>query len=355
MTRFEDWLFEPEPGVFGELARIPFSILSLPYFLAVKARTAAFRKNWLKTHQLDLPVISIGNLTLGGTGKTPTAVWLAQKLSEKGLKPGLSIRGYHSRAEKNPVLLTGKADQDLNPGLIGDEAAMIAQKLKSIPVLIGKNRIQAGEKAKELGVQVLILDDGFQHLKLKRNLDIVLIDGSKTLSREKIFPRGRLREPLAGLRRANLIIISRAQEQMKDLAAEIKLIHPAAPVFKMRYRVIGADQFAGRKAFAFAGIAEPEQFFDLAQSLKIHLAGKKSFSDHHYYQEGELRELEREAKEKGAEILLTTEKDLTRLKNFQTRIPLQALTIEPDFFGEEERILGIVIKLLAEWKNAQGA
>ncbi len=346
MARWEDRLFETEPGILGELLRLPLTALAFPYALIGRARAWAFRNGWLASRKLPLPVISIGNLTLGGSGKTPVAIWLAEKLRDRGFQPAISIRGYRSQAERGLLLIKNSSDQKLDPNLVGDEACLIAKRLKNIPVLVGKNRTEAGIQAAEMGSRVLILDDGFQHLKLKRDLDILLLDAGKNIFREKLFPRGRLREPLSALKRAGMVILTRASEQTADLAAQIEKIHPACPVFKMRYRASAPGQSAGKKVFAFAGIADPLQFFELAQSLGLALAGKKSFSDHHYYSAEELAKIEREAYAAGAEMLLTTEKDLARLGSKKTGMRLEALLIEPDFLGDEEKILGPVIKKL---------
>ncbi len=354
MTRFQDRLLDPAPGMLGELIRFPLSAFSLPYLGLVRLRILAYRRGWLKSLHLNLPVISIGNLTLGGTGKTPIAIWLAEKLASNGIRPAVSIRGYRSRSENKLTVLTGESGT-ADPGLVGDEAALIAQRLKSIPVLVGKDRGRSGAKARELGAQVLILDDGFQHLKLGRNLDLVLVDGRNSPAKERMFPRGKLREPVSSLRRADLIIITRAQDSIERLERELKSFQPDSSVFKMRYRVIEDDKISGKNVFAFAGIADPEQFFELAQSLPVTLAGKKAFSDHHYYQDFELKGLAEEAKKNNAELLLTTEKDLVRIRNFKTEIPIRALKVEPDFFGDEDKIMRLVINKLKEWKNAESA
>lgn len=345
MTRFEDWLFEPQPGFFGEMLRAPFSAMSLLYLLGVKIRLFAYQKSIFQTHLLQLPVISIGNLTLGGTGKTPCVIWLARALEQKGIKTAISIRGYGSPAENALLLVDGKSKTP-DPAEVGDESAMMAQALPEIPLLVGKNRILAGAKAKELGAQILILDDGFQHLKIHREMDIVLIDGNKLLNAEKMFPRGKLREPLSSLRRADIVILSKPGEMAEEILAEIKKIHPACPIFKMRYQALYPEKFYGKKAYLFAGIADPEQFFKLCQSLKIHIVGKKAFSDHHQYNDKEIWKINAEAKKRGAEILLTTEKDFVRLKGFKSEIPVQTLPIKPDFFGDEEKIVGLIMNRL---------
>ena len=348
MQRFEDWLFESEPGWLGEILRSPFSALSIPYLALVKLRTLAYHHKILPSHKALIPVISIGNLSLGGTGKTPLTIWLAEKLMTKGIMPAISIRGYLSKAEKKLLILNKNSRENLNPKLIGDEACLLAQKLKNVPVIVGKNRVVASKIAKDLCSQVLILDDGFQHLKLKRNLDILLLDATKSLFKEKIFPRGRLREPISAIKRANIIIISRASELNEKIISEIKSLNQDCPIFKMRYKVVDSEILFSRKAYAFAGIADPEQFFNMLTSIGIQLIGKRAFSDHHYYQESELRELEKDAIIKGAEMLLTTEKDFMRIKNFKMSIPVHPVRIEPEFFAEEEKLLITVIDALKE-------
>jgi tetraacyldisaccharide 4'-kinase len=344
MARFEDWLFEPEPGLFGEIVRLPFSALSALYLPSIKLRALAYQKNIFKSHQLPVPVVAVGNLTVGGSGKTPTAIWLAQNLARNGFKPAISIRGYHSPAENSMAVIDGKNPGAADPELVGDEAALIAQKLPGIPVLVGKNRVASGRKAVELGANILVLDDGFQHLRLKRDVNILLIDGNKLLDREKMFPRGRLREPVSAIARGQ-VVISRGDEKLESNLARISEINPVAKIFRMRYRVTDPGRSAGKKAFAFAGIAEPGQFFALAKDAGVELVGKKEFSDHHIYVPDELRQVQAEAKSSGAEIILTTEKDRARIKSMASGLPLLALGIEPDFFGTENALLEEVVRL----------
>jgi len=347
MARFEDWLFEPKPGLLGEIARLPFSAISALYLPAIKLRTFAYQKNILKSQELPIPVVSVGNLTVGGSGKTPTAIWLAQKLAQKGFQPAISIRGYHSRAEDSLAVIDGKNPEAVDPDLVGDEAALMAKKLKGIPILVGKNRVASGQKAAELGANILVLDDGFQHLKLKRNVNILLIDGNKLLNCEKIFPRGRLREPVSAIARGQ-VIISRGDENFEGNREQINEINPGAKIFRMRYLVKNPERFAGKKAYAFAGIAQPGSFFALAKDAGMELVGKKEFSDHHIYVPGELKQVRAEAKSSGAEIILTTEKDLARIKSFESKLPILALEIELDFFGTENALLEEVVRLSKE-------
>jgi len=351
MKKFEDWLFKPETGFLGELVRFPFSLVSAIYYLVVKLRFLAYRGKFLKTHQALIPVISAGNLTLGGTGKTSFAIWLAKALLSSGIKPAISIRGYKSQSEKGLLCLDSSGRERISFELVGDEAHLLAKKLKGIPILVGKDRLRASLKAKDLGAEVLILDDGFQYLRLKRDLEIVLIDGGRSIFKERIFPRGRLREPVSGLKRANLVIITKSQEQNQELIFKLGKINPGLKIFKMRYRAVNAEQFLGKKVFTFAGIGDPEYFFQTIKRAKMELVGERAFSDHHYYKEGELKEMEKTAQALGAELLLTTEKDLVRIKNFKSALPILALEIEPDFLGQEPSLLELIIKRVKEQRK----
>jgi tetraacyldisaccharide 4'-kinase len=351
MPRFEDWLFDADPGISGELIRSPFSALALLYRLIISARAAAYANGVFKSFKLAIPVVSIGNLSLGGSGKTPTAIWLAQQLASQGFKPAVSTRGYRSGAENDLLVLAPESAGKTDARAAGDEALLIARKLQGAPVLVGSDRVRAGEKAIELGANILILDDGFQHLKIARDFNLALVDGRKLLSREKIFPRGRLREPVSALARADAVVLTRAEGLAEANLGLVKKLNPSAPVFRMRYRVGNAEQLAGKRAFGFAGIADPSHFFATALGCKIELVGKKAFSDHYNYQQSELLEMGKEARAGGAELLLTTEKDLARVRNFQTSLPVKALEIEPDFFDEEPRLIELAMAKVKGMRN----
>jgi len=351
MKKFEDWLFKPETDFLGELVRFPFSVASAIYYLVIKFRFFLYWGKILKTHQALIPVISIGNLTLGGTGKTPFAIWLTKALLSSGIKPAISIRGYKSQSEKGLLCLDSSGWDKISVERVGDEAYLLAEKLKGIPILVGRDRVRASLKAKDLGAEVLILDDGFQYLRLKKDLEIVLIDAVRSIFKERIFPRGRLREPVSGLKRAELVIFTKAQEQKQQLIFELGKINPNLKIFGMRYRVVNDEQFLGKKIFAFAGIGDPNYFFQTIKCAKIESVGERAFSDHHYYKPEELKEMEKTAQELGAELLLTTEKDEARIKNFKSALPILTLKIEPDFFGQESSLLELIIKKLKEQRK----
>jgi len=345
MPSWEQKLFDPSPGFLGEIVRAPLWLFAGIYRMGVKMRLDFYRRGWFHSHKIDIPVISVGNLTLGGSGKTPVVIWLAKKLAESGFKPAVSIRGFGARKEKE-IFILNNPQLDISVREVGDEAMLIFKKLKNVPVIVGKDRVEAGKRASELGAQILILDDGYQHIRLKRDVNILLIDARRSIFKEKLFPRGRLREPISQVSRAQIIIFTRSDGAFPSWAEEVKKINPSAQFFQMRLVPKDYEELCSKSAYAFSGICDPEDFFWLAESCKIKLVGKKAFQDHHFFTNKELKNMLREAKSKNAQLLLTTEKDIVRIENFNPELSLVALRVEPEFFGEESKLLSIVLNLI---------
>ncbi|MGH7376234.1 MAG: tetraacyldisaccharide 4'-kinase, partial [Candidatus Methylomirabilales bacterium] len=208
---------EAPGGAGGVLLRAGLRIASWAYGTAVVARTAAYRARLLATHRVPCPVVSVGNLTAGGTGKTPCVIFLARHLQQHGFRPAILLRGYGRRGGTG--LLVASAGQGLlvPAAEAGDEASLLAEVLPGVPVILAADRVRGAEVAlSRCGADLLILDDGYQHLRLQRDLDILLLDARSPFGSGALLPRGLLREPPAAADRADLVILTRA-DQARDL------------------------------------------------------------------------------------------------------------------------------------------
>ena len=309
--------------------------MSSAFRFVVQARERLYKSGILTTLRLNHPVISVGNLTLGGTGKTPLVIALAEGLRSRGFRPVVLSRGY-GRLSRG-ILVVGS--QDSNWEQWGDEPFLIKQRLVNVPVVVGANRYQAGLVAeeKQLG-NVFILDDGFQHRRLHRDIDIVTIDPVEWAAGEVLLPTGSWREPKISIERAHAACV---QEIPGSVMPQLPI-----PRFAVRteaqgiYRaevLVPAEAFRNRAVVAFAGIAKPERFFVALESLGIHPIKRVRFRDHHHYSASEIDNL-------GGEMLITTEKDAVRLRTVTDR-PYSYLRISakiPDFEGLMSLILSKV-------------
>jgi tetraacyldisaccharide 4'-kinase len=324
--------------------------LSVAFRLGVACRRAAYRRGWLKTRRLSRPVVSIGNLTVGGTGKTPLAALVAKVLLQHGWKPSILTRGYARRSETDLVVVAPAPARRVDAREVGDEAALLARVLPDVPFAVCADRFRGGRAVEgQFQVDAHILDDGFQHLALARDLDLVALDATQELSDRYLLPAGRQREPLAALKRAQVVVITRAEsgdpEPLEDTVAKI---HPAAKVFRSSMRLLGlvdarsgeavpGEQMRREKVTAFCGIGNPRAFFADVRRWGFNLLAEDAFPDHHVYTEQELRGLAARAQECGAAALLTTEKDAVKLPgDWRQELPVLACVIEAQILAAEE-------------------
>lgn len=322
-----------------------FYLMSLPYGGTVRTRNRLFDFGFLKQEKMGCPVVSVGNLTVGGTGKTPMVILLAGMLRDLGLRPAVLSRGYGGKSTADVVVVSDGRQILAGTEQAGDEPVLIARRLKDVPVLAGPNRAFTGRYALDnFGVNVILLDDGFQHRWVHRDLDLVLLDSRHPLGNGFLLPRGPLREPPSALERAGVIAFTRS-EDVTDPSIDGRLSGTLSglPVLRTRIRptaYIGSHGeelpltfLAGKRVFAFAGIAQPESFRKSIGSLGAIIAGFRDFPDHHRYLEEDLSGIEGAAGRAGAEILVTTEKDgvkLSEFKSFSRR--LYCLAIETEIF-----------------------
>jgi tetraacyldisaccharide 4'-kinase len=324
--------------------------LSAGFRLGVQLRHAAYRRGWFKTRRLSRPVISVGNLTAGGTGKTPLVALVAKTLLRHGWRPSILTRGYARRSQADLLVVPPAPARHVEAWEVGDEPALLAGALPEVPLIICADRFRGGSEAeKRFAVDVHILDDGFQHLALARDLDLVVLDATQPLSDRRLLPSGRQREPLSALQRAQMVVITRvASGDPKPLEEMISRIQPAAKSFRSSTELLALVDVASSKALAgeeirhqrvvaFCGIGNPRAFFADVQRWGFNLVAEDAFSDHHVYTEQELHRLVASARKNGAAALLTTEKDAVKIpRDWRPGLPIVACVIAAQILAAEE-------------------
>jgi len=325
----------------------PLYLLSIPYGWAARLWALFYSIGIKRPKRLPCPVISVGNITVGGTGKTPLVMALAKGLKERRIPVAILSRGYKGKRPSRPLVSDGQT-LFLSPEESGDEPFLMAKTLKSIPVFIGKDRFLNGQMAlQRFGVRGLLLDDGYQYLPLHRDLDILLIDSQIGLGDHHLLPRGILREPLSHLRRADLFILTKMERPgaCQPLEEELHQIRPSAQIFHGHYEpvgLIGPDEkweglhsLKGKKVFALSGVAHPSSFISLLMKCGMEIVGEMIFPDHHVYTPKDLASIEEASK--GADQVVTTEKDMVKLKKLNINfLSLLALRIEMRIWEEKE-------------------
>jgi tetraacyldisaccharide 4'-kinase len=300
--------------------------LSAAYSLGARLRVRLYRAGIFRQRTLKGVVISVGNLTVGGTGKTPMVLWLAERLLAEGKSVAILTRGYRgflkgSQGEGTPTQTAPK------PAISGDEPELLVRRIASRAspegrsrVAVGANRVASGRAAEREGFDWFLLDDGFQHLRLERDLDIVLVDATNPFGGGRVLPSGRLREPKSALRRADIIVITRSTHAPALEAAMRR--YTTASVFFATIRLDAIAQPAisrqdmpvaewrTRRFFAFCGIGNPAAFFSDLREWGVTPVGTAKFPDHHRYSESDRARLQTDAQRAGADALLCTEKDI---------------------------------------------
>jgi tetraacyldisaccharide 4'-kinase len=308
--------------------RIIASVLSLFYLVIINFRNWLYDNKILKEIKLPCPVISVGNITVGGTGKTPCVIMLAQMLQANGFKPAIISRGYGGRSV-NSVNIVSNGDKILlDSATAGDEPYLIAQELKSVPVITGAKRIVTGKTAvNQFGANVLICDDAMQHRQIFRDINLVLLDNCSLSGEDHVLPRGRLREPVKEISRASAIILTHADETRRANGKITEIIrNENIPVFESIHRpkdIVRGDYSAkwtifdlkGKKVCAFCGIARPDSFKKTLLAAGAQILSLDIFPDHHHYSENELEKIKKTFIDSRADYLMTTEKDAVRLSN----------------------------------------
>jgi tetraacyldisaccharide 4'-kinase len=322
------WDDDGNTGYYNPVKIIAY-ILSFFYRLIINFRNWLYDHKIFKEVKLPCPVISVGNITVGGTGKTPCVIMLAQILRENGFKPAILSRGYGGE-RVNPVNIVSDGREILlDSKIAGDEPYLIARELKNVPVITGAKRIGTGKTAiNQFGANVLICDDAMQHRQIFRDINLVLLDSQSLRGNNHILPRGRLREPISELKRASAIVLTRANEAQQTNNKIEKIIQTEKiPIFRSIHKpkdIVKGDYSAqksiselrGKKICTFCGIANPDSFRKTLSDAQAQVLSIDIFPDHHRYNKNELEKIKDRFIDCRADFLISTQKDVVRLQEF---------------------------------------
>jgi tetraacyldisaccharide 4'-kinase len=321
-------------GIGALITRVGLRAAAVPYGIAVRARNAAFDRGWKDVQRAGVPVVSVGNLTLGGTGKTPAVEFVARVLRERDLRVVVLSRGYG--AEQGP----------------NDEAMVLEENVPDVPHLQGRDRVELARTAvEELEAEVLVLDDGFQHRRLHRDLDVVLIDATRPPATDHLFPGGTLREPASGLKRAGVVVITRCDQADPGPTLDwLAKWFPGRPIATSVHEPVDlvredgdpepVEALRGRRVGAVSGIGNPAAFRKTLTALGADVVGERVFPDHHGYTRTDVDGLRKWAESLSADaVVATTQKDFVKLRLAElagrpvraVRIGLKFLTGEAEF------------------------
>jgi len=317
------------------------------YGAITRARASLYERGTFRSSLLPLPVISVGNITAGGTGKTPLVEWVARTLAGADKKVCILTRGYGRDNPNEHILVSDFKKVLSNPNAAGDEPYLLASNLLGIAAVVSDaNRLRGGQGAiKHLGAECFVLDDGFQHLQLKRDLNIVTIDATNPFGGAKMLPVGLLREPLSGLKRADCFVLTRCDQidEVNSVHSELAKLSGDRPIFHSRMATRGvkpihnsATSNPSQPIAAFCAVGNPTSFFNQLRASGYEVSLQKSFPDHHRYTQQEVDALNESAKQSGALSLITTAKDAVKLQTLSTSLPTYSLEIEIEIENSAE-------------------
>jgi tetraacyldisaccharide 4'-kinase len=329
--------------------RALLTCMSLPYSVAVRVRNGLYQCGILRTHKVHIPVISIGNLTTGGTGKTPLVIWLCRYLCQKGLRCAVLTRGYKTSV-----------------GELSDEPALLAKNCPGVEVIVDPDRLHGANTAIErYSSQVLVLDDGFQHRRLARDLNILAVDATCPFGYEKLLPAGLLREPLEELTRADAVVITRfdladAEQilkietfigQLADRIPVARAIHRHTHAITINGHALPLEQLRQQKLFVYCGIGNPGAFLNCLTQDGMTMVGTKFFNDHHVYTLRDIRAIAAQARQCGAQTVICTQKDWVKTAAFckqAEEIPFGSLVMELEFISNADILWAMVDKAIEQ-------
>lgn len=356
---YQELISGRKSGICSGLLRGLLGIASIFYSAIIRARNILYDRGVLKSYKAGAVVISVGNITVGGTGKTPLVIWLCKFLEQKELRCAILTRGYKAQTQTRQT-------SDEQRATSTDEPAILAQSCPEAKVIVNPDRVTAARQAVEkFGAKVLIMDDGFQHRRLARELDIVAIDGTRGFGYTgKLLPAGFLREPVRGLRRADVIVITRcdqvgqdeleqAEETLQKVNPDIiiaRSIHNPVCVTSEDGKEMSIEQLKDRKVFAFCGIGNPDAFLNTIKKLNTNLVGSKVYNDHYHYTNNDISDIYQRARALEAELILATQKDWTKIRHLRwpnKDIPVAYLVIEIKFVAGDDKLRKLIKDTLA--------
>lgn len=328
-------------GLSAGFLRLSLGAAACAYSAIIRVRNFLYSKSLLKAHRVNSVVISIGNITVGGTGKTPLVIWMCNLLKERNINCAILTRGY-------------KAQETM------DELAILAESCPQAKVVVNPNRVEAANEAvSKFDAKALIMDDGFQHRRLARDLDIVTIDATCPFGYGKILPAGLLREPVSSLKRADAAVLTRCDQvceaELSRIEQELRLINPDMIIAKSMHNPICAktangekitiEQLRNKKIFAFCGIGNPEAFLSTIKNSGAELVGSRIYNDHYHYTESDIGDIHGLACGCGAELILSTQKDGAKtaaLASIKKDMPLAYLAVEIKFIDGEDKLKQLI-------------
>jgi tetraacyldisaccharide 4'-kinase len=346
-------------GVGAAALRLFLALAAAGYSATVRLRNFLYDKGWLKAHRVNAKVLSIGNITAGGTGKTPLVIRLYQQIVQSAKcrvqNCGILTRGY--KTTKNLKLKTQN---------YLDEPAILAESCPEAKIIINPDRVAAAvEAVDKFGATVLIMDDGFQHRRLARDLDIVTIDATCPFGYGKMLPAGLLREPLSALTRADAVVITRSDQSSETelirLEEKLREVNPNMIIAKSIHKPVcarsadgketGIKELKDKKIFAFCGIGNPDAFLETVKGLGANLVGSKIYNDHYHYTDNDIADIHKQAKNLEADLILTTQKDRHStqytIRGTQYELPFAYLATELKFTAGEDKITQLIERTLA--------
>lgn len=334
----------------------PFEMLlrgaSFLYRLAISLRNRFYELGLLRQAKLPCKVISVGNITVGGTGKTPMVIYLANLLKEKGFHPAVLSRGYKGKT-KAPINVVSDGNRIfMKAEDCGDEPLLIAKSVNGVPVLTGPKRVLTGRVAMEqFGADILILDDAYQHRQLARDIDIVLVNAGRPLGNGFPLPAGPLREPPSSLKRADFIIRTGGGSPTAPIYSskqEYRALHQAVSVVNgATGRDYPLENLRGSRVCAFAGIASPEAFRQTLSETGAVVVAFLPYPDHHDYSREDIREIQKQAVEEKADMIVTTEKDGVKLSRFHMFLEkIDLLRVAMVFIPDERQFINVLMEHL---------
>lgn len=343
-SSFYDLVSGRRRGPLAAAMRLGLRVGEVGYAAAARYRNSRYDTGQAEIARIEAAVVSVGNLTIGGTGKTPLVRWIAQHLRERQLRVAILSRGYGATA-----------------GGKNDEALELEQALPDVPHLQSPDRVAIARAAvTELESQVLILDDGFQHRRLARDLDIVLLDATQPFGYDHVLPRGTLREPASGLRRADVVCLSRANlvsvderaairrraDQLAPHAVWCEAAHQPSALWNSSCLTQSLDKLRDARVFAFCGIGNPAAFRQTLEEAGADLVGWHELADHHDYTANDVQQLTNKASASQAELAICTQKDLVKLRvTMLDKIPLWSVVVDIEFLSGAEALVDAIAKL----------